>query len=230
MSRKRILLGAAGAIVLGLPAVPALAQTEVPTGSMIRQPKPADYSDEPGLSSQDQGQRVMNEFGECIIQVFPRRVEALIALPPGIEAQSQVGKLATSECLRDGTLKFPPMLMIGAIFRALYRREYPQAQPPLGPNPLTFANPVTESAPAVEPQQVAVIFADCAVRADPAAARAFLLATPGKPAQREALAKFSPHLGPCMEAGARLTFSKATILALVAEALYREARAVAPAH
>lgn len=229
MTRSPLMFAAAAAIGL-LAASPAVAQTEVSKGSLVRQPGPAIVPKSDERSRDDIARDVTFEFGRCVVWRHPGKAEAIAAksLSPG-EVDAVMRTLATPDCLSNATLKMPPGLMRGAIFRGLYLRDFGKSQPLLLDRPFDFT-PMS-GVPGTPPSNfflANMAFADCVVRGQPMLSRALTMSRPGTPGEDEAVAQIRPHLGGCLFADTKVTFNRAGLSALIAEALYRESRAAAP--
>jgi hypothetical protein len=71
-------------------------------------------------------------------------------------------------------------------------------------------------------------FGDCVVSANPADARALVLATAATQAERAAIARLGPALGGCVAPKNQVRFSRAVLQGVLAEALYKRAAASEP--
>lgn len=214
-----------GLIALMFAAVPAPAQLEVPTGSRLTSPKPADIPDG-NMPEVDRVRKVMVEFGECVARTDPGGSARTVALFPTdpIELKA-LQRVATGDCLRMGELQMSASIMRGALFIGLYRRDYRQVPPP-APPPEKLDFTVGAADPQQEEARGAImlrLFIDCVVREDPADARITILAPVASRAETAAYAALAPHLGRCLPAGQQVTFSKTILSGLIAEVAYRNA-------
>lgn len=202
-------------------------QTEVRTGSNIRQAKPADFPDRSGRLEQAVAWEITQQFGHCVIQESRRQAEAIAGTTMSpTDVNAALRKMASDECLRGGILKIPLPLMRGAIFTALYRRDFRSAQPvfltqPFDYKPISGAMGSPESNSFLAKMGVS----SCLVRTEPLGSRALILARPGSQEEDAAFAQISPKLAACIQTGQTVKFSRSSLTSLIAEALYRESRA-----
>jgi hypothetical protein len=208
-------------------APPGAAQTEAPIGSYIRRPKPADVPEKNHRSKADVAREFTYQFGTCVVLTFPRRADEIAGFTLNPEqVYNSMRRMATSDCVRNADLTMPPMLMRGAIFRGLYLRDFAKEQPALGVQPIDYGPVSGPSSVMTTASFMAFMsFADCVVRADPAGTRSLTMSIPGSAAETAAIRQVSPKLGDCLVAGANVSFNRATLTALISEALYRQAKA-----
>jgi len=154
----------------------------------------------------------------------------LAMAPTDPELSAALQSLSTSDCLRSGELRMSTELMRGALFRALYRRDFLRAAPAFAEAPYDFSKAVSDQT-TLENQTYVILrrFASCAVRADPEDGRRLMLTAVASKAENEAFRGLTPHLGPCLPQGLEVKFSRMMIVNLVAEAMYRETKAGAAA-
>ena len=211
-----------------------LAQREIETGHLTSSAKPADIQEQTdihssNMSAADRARATVIAYAQCLVERDRRNVERGVALFPGSTLEiSALSKLAVDDCLRDGTLQFTGPLLRGALFIALYRRDYGRAVPELKPDPVDF----TLGAPAIpergSDQQIGLrTFADCVVRADPVNARVVVIASVAGSRETQGYIALRPRFNACMPQGVSLTFSKSVLSGLIAEALYRQTAPVA---
>ena len=209
---------------------PLGAQSGNRTGSFIRDKIPAEIPIARGTLSEPLARQVSYDFGLCVVQTYHKRVNEIagFTLKPA-QVNDVMKRLANDDCLMGGTLTIPEMLMRGAIFRGLYLRDFAKAQPELQAMPVDY-EPISGGTDMLTAEGYATYmnFADCVVRAEPAGARALTMAKPATPKETEAIAQLSPKLGQCMPAGNTVKLNRASLAALVSEALYRQAKAAVP--
>jgi hypothetical protein len=213
--------GLATALAAGLLMAPAAAAQD--TGSIIpSRGRPA--SPEGGEDSAE-AQRILVVFSRCVVLRNRRGVERFLALIPGSPDWSRAGaRIATSDCLYNGQLRFQPPMFRGALYEALYRIDFrARPIPDLAAAPaVDYAGADTASLNETQRGWVALqSFADCVVRAAPSAARALVLSGIGASEERRAFALVTPALGPCLVAGVELRFSRPVLRGLISESLYR---------
>lgn len=167
----------------------------------------------------------MQKFARCLLVRSPKRTEAYLALPPGsAEADNEARSLSISfnDCLRSGTMKFNPTLLRGAMYEALYIRDFPME------GPTRFAS-ATPGAPAVQPgtgpasPEVAALMqvGECIARAERPGSRALVLSKPGTADEDVAIKTVVPALSSCLPAGQTVRFSPSVLRGSIAEMLYR---------
>ncbi|MBO9623082.1 MAG: hypothetical protein J7500_10265 [Sphingomonas sp.] len=199
-------------LVLGAPA--AQAQQ---TGHII-----ADHAAEVStrdVSAADQARDTMNRYGICVVRMKSVAVKRALSKPSDEAIDAALAKIAISECLGSGELTMSRPLFRGAVYRALYIRDFGQ----VSQAPAAVAEPaVTTSANLLQS------FGDCVVVADPDDARALVLATAATQTERSAIARLGPALGSCVAPKNQMRFSRAVLQGVLAEALYKRAAASEP--
>jgi hypothetical protein len=190
------------------------------TGSLIRR-DPAQIRGETAFAAR----MTLKEFGTCTVGRSAKAALAVVDLPYGTSAfVKAINRLADVECLSSGTLIIPPYLMRGALFEALYLREF-------GRN----ANPNVKSAPSydymagydrpVEPDAAntiaLAIVGDCVTRTVPLASHQLLTSIPGSQLESDSIAAVAKELPGCVPPRQTFRYQRSIIRAAVAEALYR---------
>ena len=199
---------------------------EEETGSHISRPAPAEIPLS-RMSETDQARATIIAFSQCIVLSHRSAVEQALAIPPlDKQASRALGALAGSDCLRYGELSMRTTMLRGGIYAALYRIDFAKGAAAIADRPLDFSADV-QGAVTPDAQQYLWLrqFADCVVRADPADARTLVLSPVASSAENASFAALAPHFNGCAVQGMTLTFSKVILSGLVAEALYREAKA-----
>lgn len=212
------------AIAACLPA-PAVAQ------DATRIPDPAAVPREVGKERQArEAQRVMNEYGACVVKTARRRAEAAVREFPGTNrAGETMLDLATSDCLMHGELRFKPRLLRATLFEALYEADFK-----VRPADISAVSQIDYFVGAADPsdekvrEQVALRqFADCVARANPKGARDLILSKVGEKPEQVAFNELMPVFGQCLRQGIELEFSRPVLRGLVAETMYRLSQAAA---
>ena len=211
-------------VVSALTGTQASAQQETEFGSRIMRPSPAEPDYRSKLSKGNQARAMVDDFALCTLQYSRKAVASALALTPGdTDSHSSLNKLAQPRCLRDATLRMPPELLRGALFRAKLLDEFVDrrlvfAAQPL--DPTRFAHDLENR----QQVQHALLqdFASCVVRAKPAAAAAFVTEEAGSKKEQKALDDLGPALGPCLSNGQKIKLSRDVLGAQLAEALYHE--------
>ncbi len=171
---------------------------------------------------------VLEDFAACLLSRSPGRVSKMLATPLDTrEYRQQFSALFESindECLSGGDLGLSTGLLRGALFQAVYDREFGKKGPTSYASDLdtgyaaTFGpNPSPEAISAIAMAQ----FGECIARADPAGVRQLLIATSASPSEKLAFANVAPRIGACLPQGQQFTLSRASVKGVLAESLYR---------
>lgn len=202
------------AVVFIAPAVAACGLAPASVGAQAL-PNPAARVSTRDISAGAQARDTMNRYAECIVKLRAAPVRRALSQPTEGAVYAELTKLAQGECLANGQLRMGPGLFRGAIYRALYIRDF-------GPDGALPASDVTLAAPE-QPMQV---FGNCVASLDPAETRAFVLAKPATPEEDEAVGKLGASFERCL-AGGDVRFSKSVLQGALAEALYKRSAAAA---
>jgi hypothetical protein len=214
---QRIALAGALMVV----AVPASAQ-DPELGHIIRGPKAAEIEKE-GTSSGDAVRRTALAYAQCLLRTSRKAATDWLDARTDDEAQRLQQRLVNPDCLVEGELRMPDMVVRGALYSALYREQFGRTPFNLTLQPLTSNQvPAASSDPTKQSLATVVTFADCLVRKYPTAARGITLAAPGSTEESQYLNLLMPYLSSCLVQGTTLQLSKAVLIGGVAEALYRE--------
>lgn len=171
-----------------------------------------------------EAQRTLAEYARCIVARYGDRLDAFLDAPSGSREAERLGRrLARSDCFHGGQLRFVDTLFAGAIYEALYDRDYASMPiPDLAGIRIASDTPVE----AEEGNEQAVLFnalerfANCAVRVDAAGTRALLDSHVTEDDETEAFQALMPALNGCLT-GADLHFGRPMLRSILAEALYK---------
>ncbi|WP_091148173.1 hypothetical protein [Novosphingobium sp. CF614] len=213
--------GAVAAVLLA-PFGAHAADNTTDFGSRILRQKPAVITGISGLSEADKGRVTLNAFAECMVGRSPGRVQTYLSMKAD-ESHTEVyldDFVVNSKCLGNGALTIPSVLMRGAIFRALYLRDFAKDPAGLAAVPIDFSVYASQDSDYYR----RVSFGDCVARADFSTSAQFVRAQVGSTAENKALQQLKPRLSECLAKGASLTLNKSTLAAMLAEAVYREAQ------
>jgi hypothetical protein len=156
-----------------------------------------------------------------------RNLEALLNHSPrSPEAIRGFAGLANRSCFaqrsgvgqRMNEFGFTPELLRGQLFRALYRRQFPELR--------TVSVPSAESAdiwhvPAEDAFYPMQMLGECVVRLAPDVSRAAVFDhEPGDEGEDGAFAELTPHLSRCIAPGSTIRFSRGLLEGVMAEAIY----------
>ena len=116
-------------------------------------------------------------------------------------------------------------LIRGAIFRALYVKDYGKTDLMVGDEAPDYSGSVGDPSLAINATQLMLLdFAGCVIRKDAASVKKVLLAEAGSDAEKNAFTALAPAFGPCLPQHKTVQFSKASLGAVLSEAMYRIAR------
>lgn len=220
---KFLLAALAGSLCVA----PAMAQREKPVGTHIGRPEAAVVPENSRLSDDDVARKVAQEFGRCAIQRFPRQADQLAekVMTPAQVRSTLVG-MTSSDCLMGGSLTMPANLMRGAIFAALYQRDFKKGQPEFLAEPFDF-RPYAGTIDTSESNgfMARASLSSCLVRAEPAGSRALILSPVASADETAALALLTAKFSGCAPKGQVIRLTQEAFIGLIAESLYRESRA-----
>lgn len=208
-----------------LPAAAAGAQE---TGTLITR-RAAQIDDD----SPTAAQKAAEDFGTCLLSRERERMAKLIDLPVD---SAEYAKLfdamfgRTDQCLSDGTLKISELMLRGALFQALYRRDFSgDTELRFDPTVQTGYRDLYKAELSDKARMYVSLenFGECVSRADPYGVRALVLSRPGSSAESAALTQLHPRLAGCVVQGNQVRFSRANLKGILAEGLYRLSRASA---
>ena len=175
-----------------------------------------------------EARKTLREFGGCVVGKRLGASEALIdQAVDSKQYRQKMYALVDEECFSSGEMTVPQELLRGAVFEALYLREFSH-----GPNSnLKSASSFDYFAPYSRPYSeeaqntvgLAVV-ADCAVRTSPVAAHALLTSVPGSPQEDRTIGELARILPGCVPPGRTFHFSRSIIRGSVAEAMLRLSR------
>ena len=151
----------------------------------------------------------MNRYAECVVKKRTSAVRRALSNATYQEVNHELAKLANNDCILTGELRMDETLFRGAVYRALYKRDF-------GADAALPASSVTLTA-ASDP---VLVFGNCVATLDPVEARAFVLAQPATSVERDAVAKLGASFSQCLAPGNEGRFSKTVLQGALAEALY----------
>ncbi len=176
------------------------------------------------VSKEDTARVIMRSFSRCVIGVSPMRVtEYLDTFPASAEARNLVNILSRDECLAGGELRFEEKLFRWATYDELYNVNFRKFEP----SKVTVVAETDYAALAqgVSADRLQIIalwdLGECTVRAAPTEADALVKSAIASKAESAAMTAIVPFLGSCVAKDNKITFSKAVIRGLLAEALYK---------
>ncbi|THD35192.1 MAG: hypothetical protein E7773_12120 [Sphingomonas sp.] len=189
---------------------PASAQYALPT------PYAAMPSDRP-LSDNDKAREMLNQYGYCVVMQHLGGVQRALALGDDAATDGALRKLATDDCLFAGKLRMSPPLFRGAIYRAMYVREFGY----LSQGARAAVIPANGQPGEEVDAAPSITFGGCVAKLAPAAARDLVMATPASRNEDAALATLRPTLADCLPPKQQVRLTRWGLQATVAEALYK---------
>lgn len=189
---------------------PASAQYALPT------PYAAVPSDRP-LSDTDKSREMLNQYGYCVMMQHLGGVQRALALPDDAAIERALSKLATDDCLLTGQLRMSPPLLRGAIYRAMYVREFSYLSQAARAAVIPAAGQPGEEVDAAP----SITFGGCVAKLASEAARDLVMASPASRSEDQALAALRPALADCLPPKQQVRLTRWGLQATLAEALYR---------
>lgn len=205
-------------------------------GAFVPSPAPSDSTSLPELQPRGESAKVDEararqlgqQFAACVTRGSRGAVrDYLAAFPSSTLAAKRVQAVLNEKadsCARVSEMTFSGNSLRGALYEAMYRRDFSTG----GPMDFSAISPIdyatgegADTAPTPLPEIALRLFADCAVRADVAGARALVLSPISEPGEQSALRAFLPAMKGCLPKDRQLSFSPSMARALVAETLYR---------
>ena len=194
-------------------------------GHIVERRPPAVIRTE-GESSGDVVRQTALAYAQCLLRTSRKAANSWLDARTDEESHNLRQRVVDPDCLYDGELQLPDMVLRGALYSALYRERFGSSPVNLTLTPLTPNQiPAASADPTKQSLATVVTFADCLVRKDPATARAMTLAAPGSAKESQHLNRLMPYLSSCLVQGTTLKLSKGVLVGGVAEALYRESLA-----
>jgi hypothetical protein len=212
--------------LIAIVATSAVAQetmSTADTGSRIKTYRPAEPYGSSKLLTAASARATGNAFGECMMRYRPAQMKQLVSMVPGTAAaQALADRVATNECLDEGRLQFTEQLLRGAVFIAMYKRDFANSEPTLSPVPIDFAAEAKGAPEAIANSYIGSRqFAECVVREAPVASRKATLSIVGSPEEAAVYNELKPALSKCITQGAQVEMTKSALSKLIAEVLYR---------
>lgn len=179
------------------------------------------------VSAADRARDTMNRYGVCVVRMKAIAVKRALSQPTDEAVDRALAATAIDECLRSGELKMSRSLFRGAVYRALYIRDFGQVSQGQITGGAQREGAAAEPV-AATPMNLLQRFGDCVVRIAPADARALVLATAATQEERSAITRLGPALGSCVAPTGQVRFSRAVLQGVLAEALYKRSAASEP--
>lgn len=186
--------------------------------------------------------QVSARYAACLVAQRPTVADAYLAAAPGSPARAYTfnalipeddADCASFATAPDGTqLQIPELVLTGLIAEARYITRYPSGAPPIISTsiPTAMTDQTYNSRITAAPDPAAEfprIFGDCVVAARAQDVDQLIRSQTGSAGETAALGQIQPMLGQCLWDGQTLQFSRETLRAALADALYRKAVGVA---
>ena len=202
-----------GAIIgWGAAQIAAAQVSSPPTGSLLNDPAAAITSR--NIADADKAHQAMNDYAVCLVKTNPIGVRKAVRNGSDAEVGAALGRLSTDSCLMDGMLRMPQTLLRGAVYRALYLRDFIRAP--------AIVSSVKPDGVDDDPLRA---FGFCVNTLDGVNTRTFVMATPATSVEKAALSALTPALSRCVSPNNRIRFTRAVLQGTLAEAAYRQASA-----
>jgi len=210
-------------IAMALLWVTATTASAQETGSLIERYKPAQGKEIRGPAA---ARAALEDYAACQVGKQPARVAKIVTTridTPEYEKLMSTFWDSYDECLSSGGIRFRSTTYRGALFQALYNRQY-KSKAPLdftavksGYRELYPEDPSAEARGSI----ALINFGECVTKADPYTVRDLMRSLTGAASEDEAFIRLGPKLNACMPQGNQLTFSKAILKGVLAESIYR---------
>lgn len=173
---------------------------------------------------------ILLQFGQCLYARRASSAERFMMLPVDSaeyeKLQRTLFDTMGDSCIEgDGTLSFSDSLLRGALFEAAYRKKFGGSNAPMRFDPTLktdMAEAYTQPYSDVARRQIVLQdFAECVALTEPVEVRAMVMSSPESSREETAFANLSSKFGPCLTTGQKAAFSKPSLRAILAEALYR---------
>jgi hypothetical protein len=192
--------------------------------SIIPREGPATAEGE-GTVRGDLARKAMDQFAACVLDRRRKIVlDALAMAPDSPEQNEQFRYLSKTECIAAAELHFNGPAFRGSLYKSLVRKQFGRKE--VFPAPASDETTSEGNIPSVLDETGLLKFASCVIHKDPTNARTAILATAGSPNEDDAMAALANVYGQCLYADNKLHLSKSRLLALLAEAYYRDASAL----
>lgn len=180
-------------------------------------------------------------FGQCLANFSPREADAWLATAPGTSASNAAQEALIpreSHCVQFGAigiggsqLMFSPRILRGHVARGRYLALHGDGPPPSIANAAPATIPVevynARVTSAADTQaEVIRIFGDCVAAAEPMKVDELTRAEMDTDEESAAIGALGPVMGPCLWNGQTIQFSRESLRAALADALYRKAIAL----
>ncbi len=175
--------------------------------------------------------RAMEDFAKCLVSREGGRVAKLIDLPVDTKAADAALDAIygqTDECLSDGQLRMNELGIRGAIFQALYERDFSTNSVLSFPAELQTGYRSMYPAELSDKARMYVSlnhFSECVARADPNGVRQLITSRVESSTETTSFAALLPKFSACIVKDNEIRFSKSNLKGFLAEGLYRLSRA-----
>lgn len=172
-------------------------------------------------------------YAQCAVLRSRGRTARLISLPVDQPEYKRLSNaLVEGEddgCLSGGELSFGGASFRGAIFEAVYQRDFGRSGPVVFDPALETGYAALYAQPySAEARSAIARYGECIARRAGGDVRALVVSLPGSANEMQSFSALGPKLSGCLIKGERITFSKVVLRGALAEALYRLSKASAP--
>lgn len=200
-------------------------------------PGPVDREERPFEESR--AVQTMHDYAECVVRRRRPQVVRMLEQAPGSPQERRVASAIASvsgTCLISAApgnddmvmLRFSPRLMRGSLVEALFKRDFDGVSPRNAS--VELARLPRPEAPAdlpadIEDRELLMMlssgFGSCMAERHGDGVMHILQTEPASEAEGAAFRQLAPEFGPCLNAGATITFNHQMLRGVLAEALYR---------
>lgn len=210
----------AAAILGGLSAAVVCAQQIQPSKAV------RDAAEKGKILNPTEARADLEEFAACHVKKEPTKVLKLLTTRiDKADYQALIFSLAqvNDVCLDSGRMRFSQNLYRGALFQALYNREYKSnASLDFTTSQSRYRDIYSEPLSPISRNYLArAAFGECVTKDKPNTVRDLMRSEAGSEKEEMAFLKLSPSFNACMAPGVQITFTKALIKGILAESIYQ---------
>lgn len=189
-------------------------------------PSPAEFPRGKDKGKVGAARALTSKYADCLVEKSRSFVERYLATNSGSSASMQLGRrLANADCVKgDGALQMPEPVFRGALYNALYRKDFGLYGAVDFKDVSSLATALPEKERGNEDVRAAFAlqsFAECVVRGNPSAARELAVADIASAPESEAFAKLKPGFVACVTKDYTVAFSRTVLRGALVEMLYK---------
>jgi hypothetical protein len=227
IARKALVYSCAAILLLPLPFVRSLALAQ--SGSLPLAHTSPGQSTSASLDGTET-MKLFAAFSQCAISRAPEVADRYLRSTYGSTEWIKLGqRLASGACLRNMTLRVSPILLRGAIYSAVYRRDYSTVAPTAAQRSgvIDYDKDFEGTREFKELWLEQRTLAACVYKNDADQVRAYLLSEIGSSEEDTALASLAASVRTCNSGSEAMNLSKQSLRSLLAEVAVRLARLAA---